>query len=111
MQPDQDTKNAGTNEAQDGELEGSSPSDTSTSARDDEKQYPPTWQLVLVTIALCFALLLVSLDSTVLATGIPSITTDFNSLSDVAWYASLYLFAVSALQLLYGKLYTMYSAK
>ncbi|KAI2625238.1 MFS general substrate transporter [Xylaria nigripes] len=77
----------------------------------DEKQYPHTWKLVLLTIALCSALLLVSLDNTILATVIPIITTDFQSLGDVAWYASSYLFAVSALQLFFGKLYAMYSVK
>ncbi|KAI1181190.1 MFS general substrate transporter [Nemania sp. FL0916] len=84
-------------------------SDTPT-ASDDEENHQP-WRLVLLTIALCFALFLVSLDSTILATAIPSITVEFDSLGDVAWYASSYLFAVCALQLLYGKLFTMYSAK
>ncbi|GAP83929.1 putative MFS transporter [Rosellinia necatrix] len=88
------------------------PSDvTAAATEEDEQQYPSPWKLMLLTIALCFALLLVSLDSTILATVIPSITAEFHSLNDVAWYASSYLFAVSALQLLYGKLYTMYSVK
>lgn len=60
----QDTEKPGVKEAENGEIEGGSgPSDVAASAPDDEKQYPPTWQLVLVTIALCFALLLVSLVS------------------------------------------------
>lgn len=50
-------------------------------------------------------------DGSILATAIPAITKEFNSFGDVAWYGSSYLFAVSALQLLYGKLYTMYSVK
>ncbi|KAI0521401.1 MFS general substrate transporter [Xylaria bambusicola] len=78
---------------------------------DDDSQYPPFWKLVLLTIGLLFALFLVSLDSTILATAIPAITNEFNSLNDVAWYGASYLFAVSALQLLYGKLYSTNSVK
>ncbi|KAH8897115.1 MFS transporter [Thozetella sp. PMI_491] len=73
--------------------------------------YPPFWQSVLLTIALCGAMFLVSLDSTILATAIPRITTEFDSLGDVAWYGSSYLFAVCSVQLLYGRLYTTYSLK
>ncbi|KAI1815245.1 MFS general substrate transporter [Poronia punctata] len=82
-----------------------------STASDDESQYPPLWKLVLLTIALVFTMLLTSLDSTILATAIPAITNEFGSLGDVGWYASSYAFAISALQLLYGKLYTTNSMK
>ncbi|KAI0887933.1 MFS transporter [Annulohypoxylon maeteangense] len=78
---------------------------------DVEQEYPSFWKLVLLTIALCMALLVVSLDSTILATAIPRITNDFNSLNDVAWYGSSYLFAVCAFQLMFGKFYIMYPVK
>ncbi|KAI3326429.1 MFS general substrate transporter [Xylariaceae sp. AK1471] len=93
------------------DAEETEPAASDATATDDEKHYPPAWKLSLLTIGLCFALFLVSLDGTILATAIPSITNEFNSLSDVAWYGSSYFFAVCALQLLYGKLYTMYSVK
>ncbi|KAI0520688.1 MFS general substrate transporter [Xylaria bambusicola] len=76
-----------------------------------ESHYPPSWKVALLTIGINFALFLVALDGSILATAIPAITKEFNSFNDVAWYGSSYLFAVSALQLLYGKLYTMYSVK
>ncbi|KAI1454443.1 MFS transporter, partial [Annulohypoxylon moriforme] len=76
-----------------------------------EQEYPSFWKLVLLTIALCMAMLVVSLDGTILATAIPRITNDFNSLDDVAWYGSSYLFAVCALQLMFGKFYIMYPVK
>ncbi|KAI2603433.1 MFS transporter [Hypoxylon fragiforme] len=82
-----------------------------TAETDDKQEYPPFWQLVLLTTALCMAMLLVSLDGTILATAIPRITNQFDSLDDVAWYGSSYLFAVCALQLMYGKFYAMYSVK
>ncbi|KAI1387347.1 MFS transporter [Hypoxylon trugodes] len=78
---------------------------------DLEQEYPTPWKLVLLTIALCMAMLIVSLDGTILATAIPHITNEFNSLDDVAWYGSSYLFAVCALQLMYGKFYIMYPVK
>ncbi|KAI1332184.1 MFS transporter [Xylariaceae sp. FL0255] len=78
---------------------------------DDDAQYPRGLKLFLVTIALVSAMFLMSLDGTILATAIPSITNQFNSLGDVAWYGSSYLFAICAFQLLYGKLYIVYRAK
>ncbi|KAI1750141.1 MFS general substrate transporter [Xylaria castorea] len=80
-------------------------------AREDESQYPSFWKVVLLTIGINFAIFLVALDGTILSTAIPAITKEFNSFDDVAWYGSSYLFAVSALQLLYGKLYTTNSVK
>ncbi|KAI0101952.1 MFS transporter [Hypoxylon sp. NC0597] len=80
-------------------------------AADAEQEYPSFWKLVLLTIALCMAMLVVSLDGTILATAIPRITNEFNSLDDVAWYGSSYLFAVCALQLMFGKFYVMYPVK
>lgn len=52
-----------------------------------------------------------SQDGTILATAIPEITNSFNSLDDVGWYGSAYLFTNCTVQLLFGKLYTFYSAK
>ncbi|KAH9236437.1 hypothetical protein K456DRAFT_1770540 [Colletotrichum gloeosporioides 23] len=50
-------------------------------------------------------------DRSILATAIPKITSEFNSLSDVAWYGSAYLFTQCSFQLLFGKLYAEYSIK
>ncbi|PHH92575.1 hypothetical protein CDD83_6737 [Cordyceps sp. RAO-2017] len=69
------------------------------------------WKLVALGISLNMAILLVSLDGTILATAIPSITNEFGSLGDVAWYGSSYMFAACALQLMFGKLYMLYSVK
>ena len=55
---------------------------------------------------LCF-----SLDNTIIATAIPRITDEFHALDDVGWYASAYLLAGCAPQLIYGKLYTFYDIK
>ncbi|KAE8147434.1 major facilitator superfamily domain-containing protein [Aspergillus avenaceus] len=76
-----------------------------------QDEIPSLWRLIPVTVALCTTLFCVSLDSTVLATAIPQITTYFNSLDDVAWYGSSYLFATCAVQLIFGKLYQFYPSK
>lgn len=68
-------------------------------------------KLVPLTIALCLATFCLSLDGTILATAIPKITNSFNSLDDVGWYGSSFLFTNCTVQLLFGKLYTFYSAK
>lgn len=50
-------------------------------------------------------------DKTILATAIPRITDDFNSLSDIGWYGSSYMLSLCAFQLLWGRIYTFYPAK
>ncbi|OTB09651.1 hypothetical protein M426DRAFT_50588 [Hypoxylon sp. CI-4A] len=91
--------------------ESSADAAAATVTNGDEGEYPSMWKLVPLSIALCMAMLIVSLDSTILATAIPRITNDFNSLDDVAWYGSSYLFAACALQLVFGKFYAMYPVK
>lgn len=39
------------------------------------------------------------------STAVPTITTEFNSLSDVSWYGSSFLIAICACQLLAGHLF------
>lgn len=46
-----------------------------------------------------------------MATAIPKITAQFNSLEDVGWYGSSYLLTTCCLTLMFGKLYTFYSIK
>lgn len=50
-------------------------------------------------------------DNTIIATAIPKITDQFNSLNDVGWYGSAYPLTTAAVTLIYGKLYTFYSIK
>ncbi|GJC99028.1 major facilitator superfamily transporter [Colletotrichum higginsianum] len=52
-----------------------------------------------------------ALDNCIIATAIPRITDEFNSLEDVGWYGSAYLLTTASLQLLCGKLYSFFSIK
>ncbi|KAJ5917718.1 Major facilitator superfamily domain general substrate transporter, partial [Penicillium verhagenii] len=49
----------------------------------DNTEYPSAWRLLLITIALCLCVFCVALDNTIIATAIPKITDQFNSLDDV----------------------------
>ncbi|KAJ5305715.1 hypothetical protein PENANT_c041G09073 [Penicillium antarcticum] len=77
----------------------------------DEEEYPSAWRLALITIGLCLCVFCLALDNTIIATAIPKITDEFNSLADVGWYGSSYLLTTCAVTLTFGKLYTFYSIK
>ncbi|PQE13617.1 HC-toxin efflux carrier TOXA protein [Rutstroemia sp. NJR-2017a BVV2] len=51
-------------------------------------------KLALIIFALCFSNILTGVDFTLIATAIPVITTEFNSLNDVGWYGSAYFIAI-----------------
>lgn len=78
---------------------------------EDESQYPGPLQLFLIMVAMCFAVFLVALDQTIIATAIPKISDDFNSLGDIGWWGSAYLLTICSFQLLYGKVYTYFNLK
>ncbi|KAL8675343.1 MAG: hypothetical protein Q9168_000300 [Polycauliona sp. 1 TL-2023] len=77
----------------------------------DEPEYPTGAKLAIITVSLCLSVLLMALDNTIIATAIPKITDNFDSLDDVGWYGSAYLLTTCAFQLFFGKLYTFFSIK
>ncbi|KAJ7661537.1 major facilitator superfamily transporter [Mycena polygramma] len=81
------------------------------SESEDGIEYPHGIKLHLITVALCLSVFLVALDNTIIATAIPKITDEFNSLEDVGWYASAYLLTTAAFQLLFGRFYSFLSIK
>ena len=50
---------------------------------DNLDDYPKSWRLVLISIALCLAVFCVALDNTIIATALPKITDTFEALNDV----------------------------
>lgn len=82
-----------------------------TTIREDGVEYPTGLKLGLIMIALCLSVFLMALDNSIIATAIPKITDQFNSLQDVGWYGSAYLLTTAALQLLFGRFYTFFSLK
>ncbi|KAK0712952.1 major facilitator superfamily-domain-containing protein [Lasiosphaeria miniovina] len=82
-----------------------------TPTREDGTEYPSGMKFTLIFLALCLSVFLVALDNSIIATAIPKITDQFQSLPDVGWYGSAYLLTTAALQLLFGRFYTFFSIK
>ncbi|CAI6336752.1 unnamed protein product [Periconia digitata] len=70
-----------------------------------------SWRLTVVIGSLCLAIFLHGLDINIVSVAIPKITTEFNSLDDIAWYGSSYLLTVTAFQPLFGNLYKYFPVK
>ncbi|KAJ0369685.1 hypothetical protein COL26b_010379 [Colletotrichum chrysophilum] len=77
----------------------------------EDVQYPSGLSLVLVLGSLFISMFLVSLDRLIITTAIPKITDEFDSVTDVGWYGSVFLLTTCAFQLLFGKIYSFYSIK
>ncbi|KAN0119374.1 major facilitator superfamily transporter [Hyaloscypha variabilis] len=88
------------------------PSNTTNKPSDeDESIYPTGIALLLIFISLCTTTFVVALDATIIATAIPTITSQFKSLNDVAWYNAAYLLSTCAFQLPYGRAYSLFGTK
>ncbi|KAF9894165.1 hypothetical protein FE257_009138 [Aspergillus nanangensis] len=77
----------------------------------DEDQYLHGRALVFMVLSLMVAVLIIALDGSIISTAIPVITTEFNSLNDVAWYGSIYLLAQMSFQPTFAKSYTFFNQK
>ncbi|KAK2612804.1 hypothetical protein QQS21_001256 [Conoideocrella luteorostrata] len=62
-------------------------------------------------IAIYSTFFLVALDRTIIGTAIPSISAQFNSFGDIAWYESAFLLPLCVLQLSFGLVFKYYSTK
>ncbi|WQF80414.1 Putative major facilitator superfamily, MFS transporter superfamily [Colletotrichum destructivum] len=69
------------------------------------------WALASLTMAFMSVCFVLALDNTILATAIPQISSDFQSLNDIGWYGSSYLIAQMALLPTCGRLYAFYNIK
>jgi MFS family permease len=94
-----------------------------------EDEFPTFKKLLVILVAIYLCMFIVALvsipriprgarvtltrdqDRTILGTAIPKITDDFHAITDVGWYGSAYLLTSCAFQLIYGRIYTFYSAK
>ncbi|KAH8655792.1 putative MFS transporter [Xylariales sp. PMI_506] len=80
-------------------------------AEHDGNEYLSGAKLFLVIVPVTLNYFLVMLDGSIIATAIPQITSDFNSLLDVGWYGSAYQIACSASQPMAGRIYTNFNIK
>ncbi|EPS34264.1 hypothetical protein PDE_09228 [Penicillium oxalicum 114-2] len=68
-------------------------------------------RVICLIVSAFVAMFLVALDRTIISTAIPKITDEFDSLNDVGWYGSSYLLTCCAFQLLFGKMYKLFSVR
>lgn len=61
-------------------------------------------QIALIMLALCFAVFLHALDTTIVTTALPTITEALHSDATYQWIGSAYLLGVSATTIVWGKL-------
>ncbi|KAF2999786.1 hypothetical protein E8E13_005809 [Curvularia kusanoi] len=78
---------------------------------DSEREYLTGLSLAVCLGSITLVSFLVLLDMSILGTAIPQITTEFDSLPDVGWYISAYMFCAATLQPFSGKLYSKFSNK
>lgn len=71
----------------------------------DTSNYLAGWKLYIVIACLFFGSFVIALDTNIINVAIPSITSEFEALQDVAWYGSGYLLTVTAFQPVYGSTY------
>jgi EmrB/QacA subfamily drug resistance transporter len=76
----------------------------STAAAPSAEPRAPTSRLALVFAGLMMVLLLAALDSTIVATALPTIVGDLGGLDRLAWVTSAFLLAQTVVTPLYGKL-------
>ncbi|KFA76887.1 hypothetical protein S40288_09296 [Stachybotrys chartarum IBT 40288] len=91
------------------ELQAAGPVDDASAAVDGE--YPSGFKLIMIAVALILAMFLISLDMTIVATAVPSITDEFRTLRDVAWYGSAFFVTIGAFQTTWGKAYKYFPLK
>ncbi|KAI1125778.1 MFS general substrate transporter [Nemania abortiva] len=65
-------------------------------------------EIISIVIALVFSFALVGLDQNIIATAVPAITDDFQTIEDIGWYNSVYRLTSSSFQPLFGKTYSLF---
>ncbi|TKX20321.1 MFS transporter-like protein 136 [Elsinoe australis] len=73
--------------------------------------YAHGFRLVSIVVALVLSIFLVALDMTIVATAIPKITDQFQSLQDVGWYGSAFFLLVASATNMFGKAYKFFPLK
>ncbi|KAI2627379.1 MFS general substrate transporter [Hypomontagnella submonticulosa] len=94
---------------------GDSPKDTenedSVETSIDPENEVQGMRLILIHTAICLSTFLVGLDFNLIATAVPVITSEFNSIKDVGWYGAAFQLALCTSQPLTGKTFVLFSKK
>ncbi|KAE8420989.1 major facilitator superfamily domain-containing protein [Aspergillus pseudocaelatus] len=76
-----------------------------------QEEWVTGFKLFNIITAVALVCLLMLLDTSIVSTAIPRITSEFHSLADVGWYGSAYQLASAAIQPLTGRVYMNLSTK
>ncbi|KAL9619498.1 MAG: hypothetical protein Q9160_005861 [Pyrenula sp. 1 TL-2023] len=76
-----------------------------------EHVFPTGFKLVAILSGVTVSYYLLFLDMAIISTATPAITSEFDSLTDIGWYAGAYQLASAAFQPLSGKIYRYFSLK
>lgn len=76
-----------------------------------EADHPHGLKLLSIMVAIFLAIFCVAIDRTIIATAIPKITVEFDSLQEIGWYGSAYLLTSASFQLSFGRMYAEFSIK
>ncbi|KAF2651563.1 putative efflux pump antibiotic resistance protein [Lophiostoma macrostomum CBS 122681] len=68
-------------------------------------------KLFSILLAIILSVFLTSLDSTIVATAIPHITSEFGSLDQIGWYGASFYITLSSYQVVWGKGYKYFPLK
>ncbi|KZP00729.1 MFS general substrate transporter [Calocera viscosa TUFC12733] len=77
----------------------------------EEEEYPSGLRMLAIVTAAAVSIFLSSLDMTIVATAIPRITDEFQSLDDVGWYGSAFFLTLASFQSTWGKIFKYFSLK
>lgn len=72
---------------------------------------PGPGKLALIMVALFMGMFTSNLDSTILASAIPKITDEFQSVADIGWYGSSAFLTFAAFQTTWGKIFKYFDLK
>ncbi|KFZ05414.1 hypothetical protein V501_08382 [Pseudogymnoascus sp. VKM F-4519 (FW-2642)] len=90
---------------------GSSEDPEVTGGAFEPSDLPSGLKLPVLTFCTCMAIFALALDTTIIATAIPTITREFKSLNDIGWYGAASFLTTCAFQLLWGRFYTFFNLK
>ncbi|KAK0120299.1 hypothetical protein ONS95_011705 [Cadophora gregata] len=77
----------------------------------ENAEYISGIKLLLVVGVVSLSMFTMLLDTSIIVTAVPKITSDFHSLGDVGWYGSAYLLTSASFQPLTGKIYQKLNSK
>ncbi|OQE43452.1 hypothetical protein PENCOP_c003G08167 [Penicillium coprophilum] len=85
--------------------------DEDSSPKNGEREYLTGLKLLFVLSGVTLVCFLVMLDTSIISTAIPRMTSEFHSLSDIGWYGSSYQMASACLQPLAGRVFFNFNTK